>query len=123
MIGGQTIDMNRKRRHCVKTIRKRLIELKTARLFEASTKLGAMAARSSNKKINAMAAFGKLIGMAFQIVDDIIDGEEAAGSTGRFSDPCLAEKLTDTAKNTLKIFGDKANALKEIADLLVKRRT
>ena len=58
-------------------------ELKTARLFEASCELGAQAARRSEGEIAALGAFGRAIGLAFQLLDDIIDVAGEASLTGK----------------------------------------
>lgn len=51
----------------------RVIELKTARLFEAAARLGAMAAKRSEAECEAAATYGHALGMAFQLVDDLLD--------------------------------------------------
>jgi geranylgeranyl pyrophosphate synthase len=55
-------------------------ELKTARLFEASCRLGALAAAADEHMVEALGAFGRRIGLAFQILDDVLD---VAGDTAR----------------------------------------
>ncbi len=51
----------------------RVIELKTARLFEGACRLGAISAESSRPIADAMTAYGHHLGLAFQIVDDLLD--------------------------------------------------
>ena len=58
-------------------------ELKTARLFEASCELGALAARRSPQEVAALGAFGRGIGVAFQLLDDVIDVAGPAELTGK----------------------------------------
>lgn len=58
-------------------------ELKTARLFEASCQLGALAARAPEADVAALAAFGRDIGIAFQLLDDVIDVAGPAALTGK----------------------------------------
>ena len=58
-------------------------ELKTARLFEASCQLGALAARASTQDVAAFGAFGCGIGVAFQLLDDVIDVAGPAALTGK----------------------------------------
>jgi geranylgeranyl pyrophosphate synthase len=48
-------------------------ELKTARLFEAACELGALAARRDESDVAALGAFGRRIGIAFQLLDDVLD--------------------------------------------------
>lgn len=50
-----------------------VIENKTASLFEASAKMGAILANGNESQINALANFGRLLGIAYQIHDDLID--------------------------------------------------
>ncbi len=51
----------------------KVIENKTASLFEASAKIGAILANGNEDQINALANFGRLLGIAYQIHDDLID--------------------------------------------------
>jgi octaprenyl-diphosphate synthase len=51
----------------------RVIELKTARLFEAATRLGAISAEASEPALKSMAEYGHKLGLAFQLVDDLLD--------------------------------------------------
>jgi geranylgeranyl pyrophosphate synthase len=55
-------------------------ELKTARLFEASCRLGALAGGAERTVIDGLGAFGSRIGLAFQILDDVLD---VCGDTAR----------------------------------------
>jgi octaprenyl-diphosphate synthase len=50
-----------------------VIENKTASLFEASAKIGAILANGNEDQINALANYGRLLGIAYQIHDDLID--------------------------------------------------
>jgi len=58
-------------------------ELKTARLFEASCRLGALAAEAPAEQVAALGAFGRGIGIAFQLLDDVIDVAGPAALTGK----------------------------------------
>jgi octaprenyl-diphosphate synthase len=51
----------------------KVIENKTASLFEASAKIGAILGKGTDEQINALANYGKLLGIAYQIHDDLID--------------------------------------------------
>jgi octaprenyl-diphosphate synthase len=68
-----------------------VIHYKTAKLFEAAARLGAILAKSTPEMEQAMAAYGKHLGTAFQLVDDVLDysGEEA--DTGKSIGDDLAE--------------------------------
>jgi geranylgeranyl pyrophosphate synthase len=58
-------------------------ELKTARLFEASCELGALAAGRDDDHVAGLGAFGLRIGLAFQLLDDVLDVSGTASSTGK----------------------------------------
>ncbi len=58
-------------------------ELKTARLFEAACRLGAILGRSGRAAADALGAFGSRIGVAFQIFDDVLDVAGPAERTGK----------------------------------------
>lgn len=57
----------------------KVIYAKTAKLFEASSVMGALVAHAPEEKIDAAARFGKAVGIAFQLIDDMLD---YAGNTG-----------------------------------------
>ncbi|MBP7564951.1 MAG: polyprenyl synthetase family protein [Burkholderiaceae bacterium] len=61
----------------------RVIESKTAKLFEASTRLAAVLARSSPQVESACATYGQAIGTAFQVIDDVLDYHGSAEETGK----------------------------------------
>lgn len=122
MVGGQVIDMAYKGKTVSAAARRRINKLKTARLFEASARLGAIAGRVPDKKVKAMALFGELAGTAFQIVDDIMDDEDSLKLSGKHDAASRAADVTGKAKNALKIFGNNAVRLQEIADSMLKRR-
>ena len=69
----------------------RVIRFKTAKLFEAATRLGGILAGASPEVEEGLAAFGMHIGTAFQLIDDVLDysGEEA--DTGKHIGDDLAE--------------------------------
>jgi geranylgeranyl pyrophosphate synthase len=58
-------------------------ELKTARLFEASCQLGALAAQAPAAHVAGLGAFGRGIGIAFQLLDDVLDVAGPAALTGK----------------------------------------
>ena len=143
MVGGQAADIlieklkikNQKSKIVVNYIHKH----KTAKMIEVSLRTGAILASASDKKIVALSNYGKKIGLAFQIVDDILDitgNKKKLGKTcsdlknKKLTYPSIygikesyqkAEGLVESAKNDLKIFGRKACILNEIADYIVKR--
>ncbi|MFA4905391.1 MAG: polyprenyl synthetase family protein [Candidatus Margulisiibacteriota bacterium] len=115
--------------------------LKTAALIESSVRIGAILAGASKKKITALTAYARHLGLAFQITDDILDvvseekilgkparaDQKAAKATypgllGLDKAKALAARHHRLAVGSLKIFGDRAEDLIEIADLAVGRK-
>ena len=123
MVAGQVIDIEFKNKRHGEKLLHYINSLKTAKLFEASARMGAMAAGASTKKINTMARYGFLLGMAFQIVDDIIDNEGYARLFGKGKALSEAKALIDKAKSALKAFGSSAARLREIADYVLEKVT
>ena len=73
----------------------KIIHAKTATLFEAATEVGAMAGGADNAARKALAAYGRELGMAFQLVDDVLDYGGAQGSLGKNTGDDLREgKMT-----------------------------
>jgi len=83
--------------------------------------IGAIAAGAGRKERRTLKRYGASLGMAFQIVDDIIDGERYAGASCKERAGREAERLVNKAKRALKIFGKKAAPLKDIADYVLAR--
>jgi len=121
MVGGQVMDLEFQAGRSGKTALILANRLKTAKLFEASTRLGALASGARTDKIKAMAAFGGQMGLAFQIVDDILDREAYVKVFGINKARTDAAELTKKAKEALLIFGKKAIALERIADYVLNR--
>jgi geranylgeranyl diphosphate synthase type II len=115
---------------------------KTAALITASVRMGPMLAGSDEDTMNALTRYGENIGLAFQIIDDILDiegnTEELGKSTGsdkkrkKMTYPLLlgiegsmqkAQDLISEAINALHIFLSEAYPLREIARYLIKRRS
>jgi octaprenyl-diphosphate synthase len=69
----------------------RVIRYKTAKLFEAATRLGAILAGADEALEQHMAAFGMHLGTAFQIIDDVLDYSSAEAATGKHLGDDLAE--------------------------------
>jgi geranylgeranyl diphosphate synthase type II len=112
---------------------------KTGALFTASAAFGAVAARASTKEVAAVSTYAKNLGLAFQIVDDLIDvtgaPDEAGKDVGRdlkkttfvsFSGVGgareLARELVLASQEALAGFGPRAEALRELARYVVERK-
>ena len=95
---------------------------KTASFIAAATKTGAVMAGASDREIHALQKYGEYAGFAFQIVDDILDGDgyvEIFGISGAQDE---ARKLIGRAKDSLRVFGRRADNLRTIADYIFERK-
>ena len=122
MILGQFFDLNISKNNLDAEKLLNIYNLKTANLFSSATEIGAILAKASHEKINALKSYGKNIGLCFQLVDDILDGEKSNISI--FKNPTATEmlkNLTLSAKKDLKIFENDASFLGEFADFLASR--
>ncbi len=70
------------------------IHFKTASLFEAATRLSAMISQQSPERVEQLAAYGKNLGMAFQLIDDALDYQANAEQLGKNIGDDLAEGKT-----------------------------
>lgn len=112
MVGGQEMDLKPGRNKDTSAINL----LKTAKLFEVSASLGAIAASAGKKEVRAMADYGRYLGLAFQIADDIADSDGYSWKSGREKARQEAAGLLKKAEEAVKIFGNKADKLRKIAE-------
>ncbi|MFO0484023.1 MAG: polyprenyl synthetase family protein, partial [bacterium] len=82
-----------------------VVRSKTAKLFEASARLGSVLARQSPAREQALAAYGMHLGTAFQLIDDVLDYSGDRTSIGKNLGDDLAE-----GKSTLPLIHALANA-------------
>lgn len=142
MCGGQAIDLASVGINLSLAELEQMHKLKTGALLRASVLLGAWGGKAlAQDEIQALEAYGTAIGLAFQVVDDVLDatadsatlgktaGKDAADNKptyvsilGLSESQALAEKLRNDAHQALAIFGDKARRLRELADLIVQRK-
>ena len=142
MCGGQAIDLDSVGVALSLPELERMHQLKTGALLRASAMLGAVAGKAllAAEEL-ALDAYAKAVGLAFQVVDDILDatadsatlgktaGKDAANNKptyvsilGLEPSLALAEKLRQDAHQALLPFGDAALRLRELADLVVQRK-
>ncbi|HEX7260265.1 MAG TPA: farnesyl diphosphate synthase [Luteolibacter sp.] len=140
LIGGQVMDLEGEGRKLTKRDLVRIHEAKTAALLTTSLRLGAMTANATPAKLEALTKFGHALGLAFQVIDDILDVTQSTEVLGKTAGKDLAvekstypailgldasrkeaSKLTNSAMDALKPFGGKAARLQEIATHLLKR--
>jgi farnesyl diphosphate synthase len=142
MCGGQAIDLDSVGLSLSLGELENMHRLKTGALLRASVLLGALAGkRLTADETAALDAYSAAIGLAFQVVDDVLDatadsatlgktaGKDAADNKptyvsilGLEESRALAEKLRNDAHRALMPFGDKARRLRELADLIVQRK-
>jgi geranylgeranyl diphosphate synthase type II len=140
MIGGQVADIESEGKKADKKILEYIHTHKTAALITTSLRCGAILAGTDEKNLKRITLFGRKIGLAFQIADDILDVVGTTAQLGKdaHSDEALKKvtypsilgleksrqaacDLTRTAKSLLKPFGKKAFLLCEIADFIIER--
>jgi geranylgeranyl diphosphate synthase type II len=120
MIGGQAVDISSEEKDLL-TLEYININ-KTGALIAASCKAGAISAIAKEKAISSLFKFGECVGLTFQIVDDMLDGEGVCrllGTKGSYEE---AKRLTDKAKGLVSCFGKKARQLHELADFILNRK-
>lgn len=140
LIGGQVADLEGEGRALRGTELRYIHKSKTAALLTASLRLGAMSANATPAKLAALTTFGEALGLAFQVIDDILDvtqtteklgktagkDAEATKSTypaiyGLDASRAEARRLTAAAHAALRPFAGRAARLREIADYLLAR--
>ncbi|PYL56770.1 MAG: farnesyl-diphosphate synthase [Verrucomicrobia bacterium] len=140
LIAGQVADLEAEGRKIDMAGLRYIHENKTAAILTTSARLGAMSANADAKKLAAITKFGRALGLAFQIIDDILDvtqtseklgksaGKDAAAKKATY--PAViglkksrleAKRLTRRAHNALSIFDGKAEALHALANYLLER--
>jgi geranylgeranyl diphosphate synthase type II len=142
MIGGQVMDMEGENRPLELTELQQLHRMKTGALLTASCRLGAIAADASDEQLEAVTRFGQHLGLAFQIVDDLLDvtasPEELGKATGKDAEkgkntyPVLlgidashkqAKAELESALTSISTLGDKAQGLRALARFVVQRKS
>ena len=140
LIAGQVADLEGEGKKISAPELKYIHERKTSALLCCSARLGGMSANCSAAQLQALTDFGYNVGLAFQIIDDILDitqtteqlGKTAGKDTqaqkatypsivGLEKSRTIAKQLTGKAFNALKIFKGKAEALEALADYLLRR--
>ena len=139
LIGGQTEDVLATGDAITFETLERIHRRKTGVLFGAAATSGALTAGGTSEDIAALQAYAKNLGLAFQIVDDLLDVTGTSEETGKavrrdarkmtfvsFSGVAgareLASELCRTAQAALAPFGRRAARLSELADFVAARR-
>jgi geranylgeranyl diphosphate synthase, type II len=142
MIGGQVADLEGEGKPPDASLLETIHRAKTGALLRASLRIGAIVAGANQADYEALSCYGEHVGLAFQIVDDILDVEEPSAALGKTSGkdaqqhkitfPAvyglgesrrMAEAECARAHLVLESFGEQAAGLHELADLIVHRKS
>ena len=142
MVGGQVVDIESEGKAISADTLEYIHRHKTAALIRASLRVGARLAGGDAAAVTAISEAGSDLGLAFQIVDDILDVEgsleelgKTAGSDerkqkatypgihGREASRRQAKMLIDRAKERLGVFGQRSAPLLALADYVVERKS
>src|SRR5881398_2584389 len=141
LIAGQVADLEAEGKNVKRDQLQFIHENKTAAILRSSTRLGAMSANADSRKLSAITRFGQRRGLAFQIIDDILDvtqtsevlgksaGKDAAAHKATYpavigleKSRAEAKRLTREAHDALSVFrGDEAEHLHALANYLLER--
>jgi geranylgeranyl diphosphate synthase type II len=141
MIGGQVADLEGEGQPPDAALLESIHRAKTGALLRASVRMGAIYAGADVAQLAALSAYGEHIGLAFQMVDDILDVEESSEALGKTAgkdarqqkitfpavyglaeSKRMAEGELQQAHSSLEPFGASAQRLRELADLIVRRK-
>jgi geranylgeranyl diphosphate synthase, type II len=141
MIGGQVNDIEGERKPPTRLLLESIHRAKTGALLRASVRIGAIYAGAGEGEMAALSAYGEHVGLAFQIVDDVLDVEQSSESLGKTAgkdeaqqkitfpavygleqsrEMAEAERLR--AHTALRMFDGRADRLRQIADFIVRRK-
>ena len=121
MIGGQVADLEALAQK--KTLAKHdfISRLKTGALIRASAVAGAIAAGAAAGKLRAITRYGECLGLAFQVVDDILDKDGYCKVMSVKMATAKAIRVIGQAKKEVKVLGPRAKKLVFLADFLLQR--
>src|SRR5712692_1132502 len=142
MIGGQVADLEGEGKPPDARLLESIHRAKTGALLRASVRMGAIYAAATPAQLSALSAYGGHIGLAFQMIDDILDIEESSEALGKTAgkdaqqqkitfpavyglaeSKRMAEAELQKAHAALEPFGASAQHLRDLADLIVRRKT
>ncbi len=141
LIAGQVADLEAEGKNVQRRELQFIHENKTAAILRSSVRLGAMSANADARRLSAITRFGQRLGLAFQIIDDILDVTQTSEILGKSAGKDVAAKkatypaviglqksraearrLTREAQNALSIFSNRnAEALHALANYLLER--
>jgi geranylgeranyl diphosphate synthase, type II len=142
MIGGQVLDIDGENRSLALEELQKIHRMKSGALLTASCRMGAIAAGADDTKLAAVTRFGRHLGLAFQIIDDILDVTSTPEQLGKATNkdaergkntyPAMlgiefsraeAQRQLDAAIGSLSDFSTSADGLRSLARFVVERNT
>jgi len=142
MIGGQVVDLESERRAVSAETVEYIHRSKTGAMIRAAVRSGAIAGGASERELEAVSRYGENIGLAFQIIDDILDVESSSEKLGKTAGKDAAQQKAtypsihglersrelaaaaiQKALAALEPFGARAHWLREIALYLGARKS
>jgi geranylgeranyl diphosphate synthase type II len=142
MIAGQVADLEGEGKEPDPHLLESIHRAKTGALLRASVRMGAIYAGADGGQLDAISRYGQHIGLAFQIIDDILDVEQSSESLGKTAGkdaqqhkitfPAvygleesrgMAERERVSAHESIAMLGTRAERLRELADLIVQRKS
>jgi len=140
MIGGQVVDLEAERTNPDAETLEYIHSSKTAALITASVVTGGIYAQAGAKEVENLRRFGQAIGLAFQIVDDILDVTQTSEQLGKTAGKDIASEkatypalfgleesrkkaraLLEDAYSSVQNLGPRGETLKDIARFLIER--
>jgi geranylgeranyl diphosphate synthase type II len=140
MVGGQVVDIQSEGKEIDFPTLEYIHTHKTGALIRASVRVGAIYAKAGKRQLTALTRYGEMVGLAFQIADDILDitgKQEELGKDigsdlekGKKTFPSFigleesrqrAREVVDKAIAALKDFDRKADPLRELAKYIINR--
>lgn len=140
MIGGQVVDIESEGKPATRETVAYIHDKKTAALITASLRCGALIANATQTQLDNLTSYGRSVGLAFQIVDDILDEESTTEQLGKdagsdrergkatWPSACgmaeskrYAEELINSAWKSIEPFGERGAILHELAGFIRTR--
>lgn len=141
MVGGQSLDMIYEGKQAGYEVLRTIHQSKTGALITAAIEAGAIAAGANEEQVSCLCSYGQQVGLAFQIVDDLLDLESSTEELGKavgkdaevlkLTYPALfgvegsrkmAREAVDAAQQVLNGFDTKADPLCALARYIVERK-
>ena len=140
LIAGQVADLEAEGKETNRAQLQYIHENKTAAILTTTVRLGAMSANANPKQLNAITRFGRALGLAFQVIDDILDVTQTSEKLGKSAGKDVAaqkatypavigleksraeaKRLTRQAHRELSSFDEKGETLHALANYLLER--